>query len=104
MSKKPNLTTREKKTMEIVKNNTNEAVIEAVGELNDLMEDTSQLMDLLYYMSIRKGSVDSRDLEVLISKYSEQVNQANAAIEKATKKKVRVVEPAKATRRVKVGK
>lgn len=98
MAKKPNLTTREKNTMEIVRNSTNEDVITAVGELNDLMEDVSQLMDSLYYMSIRKGSVDSKELQVLINKYTDQVASTNNAIAEATNKKVVVVATKQAVR------
>lgn len=101
MSKKPNLTPRERKTMEVLKNSTNEKTIQAVGELSDLMETTSQLMDALYYMSIRKGSVDSKDLQVLINQYTEQAQHANEAVEAATKKKVRVLETTKQTVKIK---
>lgn len=87
MAKKPNLTPREKATMQTLKNNTNESVIEAVHELNKLQEDVSQLMDALYFMSIKKSSVDSNELTTLINKYAKQVQATNNAIAEATESK-----------------
>ena len=87
MAKKPNLTPRERATMQTLKSNTNESVIEAVLELNKLQEDVSQLMDKLYFMSLKKSSVDSNELTTLINEYAEQVQATNNAIAEATASK-----------------
>jgi len=87
MAKKPNLTPREKATMDTLKNSTNESVIEAVLELNQLQEDVSQLLDALYFMSLKKSAVDSNALTTLINQYAEQVQATNEAIIQATANK-----------------
>lgn len=101
MAKKPNLTSRERATMQTLKNNTNESVIEAVHELNQLQEDVSQLMDSLYFMSIKKTSVNASELTILVNKYAEQVQATNEAIAEATQSKGKKVAKAVAVTTVK---
>ena len=91
-TRKANLSSREKATLEIVRNNQNENVIKAVHDLHELMNDTSQLLDQLYFMSIRKGSVDNTELTSKLKAYAEAVNTANKSVSNATKKTVRVLE------------
>jgi len=100
MAKKPNLTPREKKSMETVKNATNEKVIEAVLELSQLQEEASQLMDALYFTSLKKTSVTSADLTVLVEAYAKQVQATNEAIAEATESKGKKIAQAVRVERV----
>lgn len=92
VTKKANLSTREKQALKVVENNTNQKTIEAVAELDELQKYTSHLMDTMFFRSIRKGSVSEADLNVIIAEFESQVKRTLEAVDNAKDNRTRVIE------------
>ena len=91
VTKKANLSTREKQALTMVGNNTNETTIQAISELDELQKYTSHLLDTMFFRAIRKGSVTDSDLRAITKEFERQVKATMQAVESATSNKQRVV-------------
>lgn len=91
VTKKANLSTREKQALVMVENNTNEATIQAISELDELQKYTSHLLDTMFFRAIRKGSVPDSDLRAITKEFERQVKTTMQAVDSATSNKERVV-------------
>lgn len=92
VTKKANLSTREKQALKVVENNTNQKTVEAVAELDELQKYTSHLMDTMFFRSIRKGSVSEAELNDIISEFEAQVKRTLEAVDNAKDNRTRVIE------------
>ena len=91
ITKKANLSTREKQALTMVGNNTNETTIQAISELDELQKYTSHLLDTMFFRAIRKGSVTDSDLRAITKEFERQVKSTMQAVESATSNKQRVI-------------
>lgn len=91
VTKKANLSTREKQALTMVSNNTNEATIQAISELDELQKYTSHLLDTMFFRAIRKGSVADSDLKAITKEFERQVKATMQAVDSATSNKERVI-------------
>ena len=91
VTKKANLSTREKQALTMVGNNTNETTIQAISELDELQKYTSHLLDTMFFRAIRKGSISDSDLRAIKVEFERQVKSTMQAVESATSNKERVI-------------
>ena len=91
VTKKANLSTREKQALTMVGNSTNELTIQAISELDELQKYTSHLLDTMFFRAIRKGSVSDSDLRAITKEFERQVKATMQAVDSATSNKERVI-------------